>query len=103
MTQKILRIGIWWPTLHKDAKVVYQTCDVFHRVGNPSRRDKIPLVSQVTLQAFDKWAVDFVGPINPPMKRSGVIYIIYVTYYLTRWYEAELEIDCSVETSAQFF
>jgi hypothetical protein len=26
--QKILRIGICWPTLHKDAKEYYQKCDV---------------------------------------------------------------------------
>jgi hypothetical protein len=40
---KILCAGIWWPTLHKDAKEYYQTCDVCQRVGNPYRRDDIPL------------------------------------------------------------
>jgi ABC-type antimicrobial peptide transport system ATPase subunit len=54
ITQKKLCAGIWWPTLHKDAKEYYQACDVCQRVGKPSRRDEMPLHPQVTLQAFDK-------------------------------------------------
>jgi hypothetical protein len=34
-TQKILRDGLQWPTLHKDSKEYYKACDVFHRVGKP--------------------------------------------------------------------
>jgi hypothetical protein len=79
MTQNILCIGLWWPTLHKGAKYFCHTYDICQRVGNPSRRDKIPLVPQVTLHDFDKWAVDFVGPINPLEKRSRVRYIITTT------------------------
>jgi hypothetical protein len=56
-----------------------QSCDVCQRVGNPSRRDEIPLNPQVMLQAFEKWAIDFVGPINPQERRSGERYIITVT------------------------
>jgi len=37
--QKILCAGIWWPTLHKYVKEYCQSCDVFQRVGKPSRRD----------------------------------------------------------------
>jgi hypothetical protein len=28
MTQNFLCAGLWWPTLHKDAKELCQTCDV---------------------------------------------------------------------------
>lgn len=44
MAHKILRVGLWWPTLHKDAKGYCQACDVFQRMGNPSTRDDMPLV-----------------------------------------------------------
>jgi hypothetical protein len=78
-TQKVLRVGLWWPTLHKDAKEYYKACNVCQRVGNPSRRDEMTLALKLTLQAFDKWTIDFVGPINPPGKCTGARYIIIAT------------------------
>jgi hypothetical protein len=86
--QKILHVGLWWPIVSKDEKEYFQTCDVCQRVGNPSRRDEMPLKPHVTLKLFYKWAVYFVGPINPPYRRSGARYIITVKKYLIRWVEA---------------
>jgi len=78
--------GLWWPTLHNDAKEFCHTYDVCQRVGKPYRRDEMPLIAQVMLHAFDKWALDFIGLIN----------------YLTRWAEGEPIRDCSAEIAAQF-
>ena len=62
----------------------------------------MPLVPQVTLQPFHKWVMDFVGPINPPGKRTSAWYIITMTDYLTRWAETTLVVDCTAATEVRF-
>lgn len=88
--------------MHIDSKEYCHACDVCQRTGRPSHRDEIPLESQETMEAFYKWAIDFVGPINPPGKNTGVRYIITTTDNLNRWEESQLVKDCREEKAAHF-
>ena len=100
--QKILRTGLWWPTLHQDSKTYCKACDVCQRIGRSLWRDEIPLSPQVMLQPFKKWAIDFLGPIQPQGKTCAR-YIITATEYLTRWAEAESAKDCMGATTVKFY
>ena len=102
MTQKFLQAGFWWETLLKDAKIYARSCDFFQQMGKLSCRDELPLQPVRALQAFEKWAIDFIGPINPIAKHSKDRYIITMTNYLTCWVEAAAVQDCSKDIAAKF-
>eukprot|EP00253_Pinus_taeda_P025684 PITA_25684 len=61
----------------------------------------MPSNPQMTLQPFEKWVINFIGPIQPQGK-TGARYIITVTEYLTRWIEAQPVKDCTTVTAAKF-
>ena len=100
--KKVLQVGLWWPALHKEAKEYSWACDIFQRLGKLNRIDAMPLVPQITLRAFDKWAINFVGHINPPGRRTSAWYIINVNEYLIRWANASPVQDCMAVTAAKF-
>ena len=87
--------------LHNDVVDYARSYDICQHVSKPLRWDEMLLVPQVTLQPFDKWAMDFVGPINPPGKQTGAQYIITTTDYLTRWVEAAPIVDCTATNSTR--
>jgi hypothetical protein len=87
MTHKILRMGYYWPSLFKYEKKYVRACDSCQRMGQPNHRYEIPLNPQVVLKPFERWALEFVGPINPPSNQK--VYILVCTNYMTKWVEAK--------------
>jgi len=69
-------------------------------MGKPTPKDEIPLQLQVTFEPFEKWGMDFVGPINPPSKQKS--YIIVCTDYLTKWAETKAIKAATKEKVAEF-
>ena len=86
-TYKIPHLGYYWPTLFRDAKRYVRSCDGCHRMGRPIKRNGIPLQPQVLIEPFEKWAIDFVGPINLASRKN--IYILVCTDYVTKWVKAK--------------
>eukprot|EP00253_Pinus_taeda_P003891 PITA_03891 len=58
------------------------------------------LQPQVTLEPFEKWGMDFVGPINPPSRKKS--YITVCTDYLTKWVETKAIKAATEEKVAEF-
>jgi len=97
---KVLQTGYYWPTIFKDAKKFVQACDSCQRAGRPGQADEMPLKPQLVIEPFERWALDFVGPINPSSNQKT--YILVATEYVTKWVEAEALPRATEDSVIQF-
>ena len=98
---RIRSAGYWWPYLHRDVRNFVRGCDQCQRTGAPSFRNHWPLTPIIPLAPFEKWGIDFIGPIFPVSIRKKR-YIILATDYATKWVEAKATRKNDAETSASF-
>ena len=54
------------------------------------------------LDPFQKWGLDFVGPVKPKASKSGNRYILVATDYCTKWVEAVALKDNKASSVARF-
>lgn len=59
----------------------------------------VPILAQVP---FEKWGIDFVGPIAPASRHGQKRYILVTTDYVTKWTEAIATRNDNASTVATF-
>ena len=101
-TQKALQSWYWWPTMFSDANIFAQKCDPCQRIGKPTPSFAMPLTPFLAQIPFEKWGVDFVGPINPPSRDGRKRYILVATDYVTKWVEALATRNDDADTVTKF-
>ena len=69
---KILLLGYYWHSLFKDAKEYVKRFDSCQRIGKLIPLDEMPLQPHVLVEPFEKWALDFIGPIKPTSKQKSL-------------------------------
>ena len=57
-------------------------------MGQPNQTNEMPLCPQVMIEPFEKWAIDFIGPINPTSLSKK--HILVCTDFVTKWVEANV-------------
>jgi hypothetical protein len=97
---KIFNLGYYWPSIFKDSKKYVRSCDSCQRMGKPLPTDEMSLKKKVHIEPFEKWALDFIGPINPPSK--GKQYILVCTDYVTKWVEAKALVRATEQSMVNF-
>ncbi|GKC95734.1 reverse transcriptase domain-containing protein [Tanacetum coccineum] len=84
---KALRIGYYWPTMHKDARSLIRACQDC-QVHKPVPRNPQQKLTPITSPwPFYKWGIDIAGPF--PEGPGKVKFLIVAIDYFTKWIEAK--------------
>ena len=71
-------------------------------MGAPRASLRHPLTPVPALAPFEKWGIDYIGPIAPASQPRRNKYILLATDYLTKWVEARATVKDDAATTARF-
>jgi hypothetical protein len=77
--------GFYWPTMYDDAKSFVRCCIQCQRHGNINTMDAMPLTSNLQIDIFNVWGIDFMGPFP---NSEGYEYILVAIDYVSKWVKA---------------
>jgi hypothetical protein len=62
--KKIFDASYWWPIMNRDVYEFYWTYDLCQRTSNLLAQNMEKLITTLPKKPFQKWGLDFIGPIN---------------------------------------
>nr|GFA09010.1 reverse transcriptase domain-containing protein [Tanacetum cinerariifolium] len=84
---KAIRLGYYWPTMHKDARDMIRKCSDCQIHRPFARHPQQPLTPITAPWPFYKWGIDIAGPF--PEGAGKVKFLIVAMDYFTKWIEAK--------------
>ncbi|GJY41970.1 reverse transcriptase domain-containing protein [Tanacetum coccineum] len=84
---KAMRLGYYWPTMHRDTRDMIRTCNDYQIHRPVPRNPQQPLTPITALWPFYKWGIDIAGPF--PEGPGKVKFLIVAMDYFTKWIEAK--------------
>ncbi|GJS42716.1 reverse transcriptase domain-containing protein [Tanacetum coccineum] len=84
---KAMRLGYYWPTMHRDARDMIRTCNDCQIHRPMPRNPQQPLTPITAPWSFYKWGIDIAGPF--PEGPGKVKFLIVAMDYFTKWIEAK--------------
>ncbi|GJY81610.1 reverse transcriptase domain-containing protein [Tanacetum coccineum] len=84
---KAMRLGYYWPTMHRDARNMIRTCNDCQIHRPVPRNPQQPLTPITAPWPFYKWGIDIAGPF--PEGPGKVKFFIVAMDYFTKWIEAK--------------
>jgi hypothetical protein len=71
--------------MYEDTKDFIRRCIPCQKHGNINARDAMPLTTNLQLELFDVWGIDYMGPFP---KSWQCEYILVAVDYVSKWVEA---------------
>ena len=99
---KMLTTFYLWPTMKIIVYMYCKQCNICQRVGSKLSKSAQPLHPIMPTKVFQRWGLDFIGPINSPAKSTRNRYIITATDYTTKWVGARALKDNTATLTAKF-
>ena len=76
----------YWPRMYKLILAYVKSCDACQKAKRSYSKHKAPLTNMPVADKFERWHIDFIGPLTEA--EDGSKYILLAVDSLTRWPEA---------------
>lgn len=84
-TFQAIQLKFYWPKMFQNVKDYVTSCDMCQKVKVNRRQQSIPLTNMPIAEPFERWHIDFVGPL--PRSKDGYQHILVLVDSFTRWPE----------------